>query len=443
MCSLSRLLVALAGAPSLVALLASDAAAQAPPTSRHKVTVYSEGSRASESTDLLKSALPETADVASSDDFKKALAKQGQKLPLGLTITLDSKRKPMVTKIGKALAELGAEAGLIGFVRPKRAGGQEVLVLVIEPNKEEPSIEKAVTLGQGSTKADIDAVLKDLVDAWKPAPTTEPVKPEGGGDKPEEKKEDTSVDEGEWVRPKNVYGHEIFGINASFDIGGRFFSYNDAITSNLRDYDVFGQPGVSARVEVFPLAPLGIVVLRDIGLTGEFRMAPGLSSQTKDGRTVDTQWLRFGGGLRYRVPLGDKEKPFVLAARGGFVRDGFTLTSDDATLQQEVPSVEYNLIKGGLDGRFPIGPIAITAFGDYLGAIAAGEVYDRFTEPSIGGIDVGLGLTVPIVYGLELRLQGEYVRWFYAFAPVVGDAYVAGGALDQNIHIELGPQYVF
>src|SRR5690606_5433834 len=149
-----------------------------------------------------------------------------------------------------------------------------------------------------------------------------------------------------------------------------------------------------------------------------------------------------GGGLRYRLPLGPKEKPFVLGLRGSFIQDGFVLEAE-GDLGRETPSVKYNFLRVGLDGRFPIGPVAITAFGGYLGSLDSGDVHERFRDSSVGGIDVGGGLTVPIVHGLEARLQAEYVRWFYSFGPIPGDAFVAGGALDEYIHLEIGPQYVF
>ncbi len=416
--------------------------------------VYTEGARSAAVSDQLKGGLPSSGEVVDNAEFRKALTAQGQKLPLGLTITLKSKRGAIITKIGKALEAMNADAAVIGFIRPKRPFGNEVVILVVEKGKSEPTVDSVVALDKDATRADMQAAIEPVTSSWGSASSGGGGggadggggSGAGGDDKqPDEKKPDEKPpegEEGEWVRPKNVYGHEIFGINASFDIGGRFFGYNDPITTNLRDYSVFGAPGFSARAEVYPLAPLGILILKDLGLVGEFRMQPGLSSETSDGTPVDTTWMRFGGGLRFRLPVGDKEKPFVFGLKGSFIQDGFTL---DATgdLALEAPSVKYNFMRVGLDARFPIGPVAITAFGGYLGALDAGDVKDRFTDPSIGGIDVGGGLTVPIALGFEARLQAEYVRWFYAFAPVVGDLFVAGGALDEYIHLEIGPQYVF
>lgn len=427
----------------LTALVASPRIVQAQ-EAKHRVVFYTEGGRGAEVTKLFDDVLPDTLEVVSTDEFKKALGKEGQKTPFGITITLESKRQQMLGRIGRAAAAMNVEVVLLGVVQKKRTGGQEVVILAVERDKDVASIDAKVTLGGKDTKDEVTAALKDLAEAWAPAEGT-PTDGGGGGAEPKDgdpKKptEDKPAD-GEYVRPQNVYGHEIFQINASLDIGGRFFNYYDGITPNLRDYDVMGPPGVAARVEVFPAATTGVPFVKDLGITGEFRMN-FLSSETPDGQEVSTRWMRFGGGLRYRLPLGPEEKPFVLGLRGSFIQDGFRLEGDEA-LATELPSVTYNFVRVGLDGRFPIGPVAITAFGGYLGAISSGDVYDRFRDSAIGGIDVGGGLTVPIALGFEARLQVEYIRWFYAFHPVVGDEFVAGGALDEYLHIEIGPQYVF
>lgn len=431
-------LTLLAGVSPATSVFAQGAGA-ATPASKHPLTIYIEGSKSKDAEELVKSTLPDTAALDSNDAFKKAAQKRGQRFPLGIPLTLESKRQGMLEKLGGAAADASLELVVLGLVRPSKPSGQELVLLVLEAGKDSPSIDAVIKLGQSSSKADVEAAMKDLYESWRPPPVVET--PDGPTDAPDKPKEEPE-EKDDWERPKNVFGHEIFQVSVAFDVGGRFFDYNDGLSPNLRDYSVFGAPGLAATVSVYPLAPTGIVVLRDIGLYGDFRVALGLSSATASGEEVGTTWLRGGGGLRYRLPLGPKDAPYVIGFRGGFHRDGFAIEETGAIVG-EAPTVEYLFLRGGLDARLPLGPVAITAFGSYLGAISAGEVYDRFREPSVGGIDVGGGLTVPIVYGLEARLQAEYIRWFYAFGPVPGDDYVAGGALDQQVHIEIGPQYVF
>ena len=54
-----------------------------------------------------------------------------------------------------------------------------------------------------------------------------------------------------------------------------------------------------------------------------------------------------------------------------------------------------------------------------------------------------LGLGIKLTDGLEARLVAEYARFFYSFTPQVGDAYVAGGALDQIYGMRLGAAYAY
>src|SRR5690349_17769135 len=83
--------------------LTSQAHAQASSkdgAAKHPVVVYTEGQRSNAVKEQVLGTLPSTADVKTSEEFRKALAKQGQKIPFGLVITLPEKRKPIVKRIG-------------------------------------------------------------------------------------------------------------------------------------------------------------------------------------------------------------------------------------------------------------------------------------------------------------------------------------------------------
>ena len=62
---------------------------------RHKVVFYTEGGRGAEVTGFFKEALPPNIDVVPSAQFTGALLKRGQRTPLGLTVTLPTKRSAM------------------------------------------------------------------------------------------------------------------------------------------------------------------------------------------------------------------------------------------------------------------------------------------------------------------------------------------------------------
>ena len=66
---------------------------------------------------------------------------------------------------------------------------------------------------------------------------------------------------------------------------------------------------------------------------------------------------------------------------------------------------------------------------------------DRQRDAATHGFELSLGAAWPLGGGLDLRVRATYERYVYAFAPVPGDAYVAGGALDQIFHGGLAVGY--
>ena len=79
----------------------------------------------------------------------------------------------------------------------------------------------------------------------------------------------------------------------------------------------------------------------------------------------------------------------------------------------------------------------------YDGPLDAGAVHDRFRGATVGGVDATLGLALPFARAFEGRLGATYTRYFYTFHPTPGDAFVAGGALDEFFGITLGGAYVY
>ena len=233
----------------------------------------------------------------------------------------------------------------------------------------------------------------------------------------------------------------VLVVGLSFQMSGRFFAYSDGLTRNLRPYDVFGAPMGMAHLEIYPAAFGDVPVAKDIGLTASYTMAFGLDSATSAGEPIDTQFMRLNAGLRGRIRFGDVPSP-TLGINAGFTLLNFSYTAP-ADLADEVPGVSYKLLRFGPDMRIPAGPVAIELGGDFLLPLSGGEVYDRFSDASVLGIEARLGLGIPLAAGIELRLAGEYTRFFSSFTPVVGDTHVAGGALDQLVWIRLGAAYVY
>jgi hypothetical protein len=187
--------------------------------------------------------------------------------------------------------------------------------------------------------------------------------------------------------------------------------------------------------EVYTFARLSIPVLSNLGFDGGFQRVVAVSSQTSTGTSVSTTWWRAEGDLRARVLLGDGGR-HMIGLRAGVVKEHFGFGSD-ATLTPWLPDVDYLFVRVGAVGRAALGPIALLLDAAYLPAIQSGSLGDRFRETSTGAVELGGGLAVPFARLFELRATAEYTRVFYAFHPVPGDAYVAGGALDSFVRAQL------
>ena len=96
----------------------------------------------------------------------------------------------------------------------------------------------------------------------------------------------------------------------------------------------------------------------------------------------------------------------------------------------------------GLDARLLVASRFSLALGAaYLAPTSHGEIYDRFRNAHLHGLDADFAAILGIVPGLEARLSARYTRYFASFKPFLGDALVAGGALDEQFQFGLGVRY--
>lgn len=220
-----------------------------------------------------------------------------------------------------------------------------------------------------------------------------------------------------------------------FEMGARDFSYSDPITSNLRPYDIVGAPTIAASLEAFPLALTYVPIIRQLGITGLYARALGLTSSTEGGEAVSTTWDRLRVGLHQRMPL---RPDLAVGVRGAFALSRFHFEDAPPTLEPELPDVTYKGYRFGIDGRLWLDPWVVTADVGYHLVSSGGAAADRHRDPKIHGFDAGFCVSRRLYEGLDGRFEASYERYAYAFEPVPGDAYVAGGALDQMLHVGLG-----
>ncbi len=421
-------------------LFASSSATAEEPAKRKVLAVHVEGNSASEAREDILSVLPDRIEVADAADFSAALKKVGLGKPMGSAMTQAKPRSSILPRLRKAAQSVAVDGVIVGIVQ-RFAGKWRVYVVWFTPEGDELLIDEAVSRegSEADRKSALQSALSSAVEQFSPKPKASPK-----NDKPRDKPgDDQPKEEDDQDKPKRVRheaGSSLFSVEVGVEVAGRKFDFSDGLSSNLRSYEVFGAPVVFAAAEVYPAAFTTVPVLRDLGLTVAYARAVGLQSATADGTPVGTLYQRFSAGLRVRIPFSRPKGP-VLSLSGQYYWQTFHV-DEPAELVGQVPNVDYQAIRFGVDARFPLGRAAILAGFDWIEPLSAGPVYDRFTGVGVHGLGAKLGLVVGIASGFELRFAAEYNRFFSDFDPVLGDAYVAGGALDQYLGLRLSAAYV-
>ncbi|MBK8257801.1 MAG: hypothetical protein IPK82_34675 [Polyangiaceae bacterium] len=414
------------------------------------VAVFVEGADADAVAAEIQSVLPPELGSVDAKTFGDALRKAGQSAPMGNTLAVKGTlRDKIFARVQKALETTAADAAVLGRVRMGKLGKEVWIVWLSSSGSVE--VDQAVSLKGDDHRADFGEALQTPANALVPPPSssgsnTDPTlggsgSSSGGGPDDssspgDEPKKDASS------RTPHVAGSSLFSITAAFEVGGRNAAFTDAVSPNIRPYQVYGAPMVHVAGEVFPAATTGIPVLKNIGLAARFSMALGLSSNTTDkAASTGNTWYRFRGGLKWRFVPGSDSGP-VLALTGDFGIDSFSF-DDAGDLADSVPTVNYQYLRAGGEVYFPIGPVGIGFNGGYRGLLSVGETGDRFRDTSAMAFDAGALFVVGLPKGFDIRLAGEYTRVFYAFDPVLGDAYVAGGMTDEMFGARLGVGYVY
>ncbi len=372
--------------------------------------------------------------------LRKALAAAGVRGAAGLGS--GAARAALGAKARAAAAGAGAGAVLfVGAAAPRR-GTRAVTLLLVAPGEGEPLLDTTIEV---PTSDDGAAVLAAVTPALarlapKPADAPPPPTPAAPLDAPPAPGPVSSAPpETSGPRPLGGADRAIFVLSAGGGTGARVFRYNDGLSPQLRTYDLAASPDLAVAAELYPFARLDVPVLRGLGVTGAFDHALGVTSQTSTGTTVSTSWLRVEGDVRLRLVFGGDPADgarFILGLHGGVVKETFGFTGDPQ-LVAWLPDVDYLFGRAGADGRVRAGPIALMAGASYLPAISGGALADRFRQASFAAVELDAGLAVPLARVFELRATGDYTRVFYAFHPVPGDVYVAGGALDHLVRARL------
>ncbi len=341
----------------------------------------------------------------------------------------------------------GVDAYVVLRVRDGRRA-REVVVEVFDVNQPGPYGERMVKLGarplptDGASLAEMTQVLllsRPAVAVASPpappphvAPVAPPAPEAPPRPLPSPPAAETPPPDTEAHRPGDP-AYALASVSAAVDIGTRSFTYHDGVSSNLRPYAGAVAPALDVRAEVYPFADTSSSFAQGIGIEAAYRAAIDLSSRPTSGATVDTAWTRYDVLLRYRIRLGHDTPP-LLGLSVGYSREEFVF----AVPVPSYPSAAYPSLRGGLDLRIPIGRSRILLAGDYDAVLSAEYVGQNFRSPAAAGVDVSVSYAFRVADVVELYAAGEMTRYFYSFSPKPGDAWVAGGAVDQMFHGQLG-----
>lgn len=235
-------------------------------------------------------------------------------------------------------------------------------------------------------------------------------------------------------------GRIVVAVWAGGGVANRRFSYRDAIGYNLAPYRLPAAPMAVFGIEAYPAASSGIPVLSDLGIRAHVSRGFAFDSSTPQGTKLETDWTRFGGELRQRLLLPGRHAA-ELAVLVGADASYFGMTAS-APVPALLPAARTVSLRFGLDARLRVAwRLSVLGGGAYLLTTSRGEIYEHFRRPRVGGVDADLGFAIDLGSGLDARLAGRYTRYFASFKPRLGDAYVAGGALDEQLQAGLGVRY--
>jgi hypothetical protein len=375
---------------------------------------------------------------------------------LAAASTEGAKDAKLVSRTWLAVRRAHADAAVLVHVRRSKQGVSAHLWLIEAKSDGASTLDQEIALSARASTADVtDAIwtrlAPNLPSPGAPAPEATapsqdlPATPTGvemtqptTAVAPSPERASPPASEPERAAVPRAREDALFVVRALVEVGTRHFSYVDRVTTSLRSYDLLAAPLVGVHGELCPFSRTSVPVLKDFSVSGDYRLAFGLSSTDSAGDSVSTSWSSFDIGARERVHLNES---LALGLHGGYGQNAYTFgaVSEDTAL----PGVQYRFIAGGLDARLTLPRLSLYLSGSYLGVLSAAPTGTYFPRATVGGVEGTIGAAYSLAYGFELSLEIAYTRFFYSMNPEPGDAYVAGGALDQMGRGALGLGYVF
>jgi hypothetical protein len=427
-------------------LAAAALAAPARADEARRVVFVTDGREGDALARALASRLPVSYVVGDSHGFRAAFSKGGS---LGLASALKSHDADSQLVAKAVAAARSARVDLAVLLAVRRTKRERIAhVWVVNPRSDNPLVDEDVAVALSSdTAATAASTWSTIASAFPaeaeqtnpppesaapanvpaPAASIDASAPSGAHDE----NRDASPRAGSDAAPP------LFHLGAAVQGGSRHFSYVDRLTPTLRPYDVWLVPMAAVEGELDPFARSDSLWLERLGLAADYARAFGVSSADSAGTHVSASWQTFHIDVRERVPVGATVLVGVHAGYGGndFSFDGEV----DAT--SHLPSVAYRFVRVGADGQMRLGGFGLVLDASYLSVQSTGAMGELFPRESVGGVEAHVGATRSVTRSLDVIVDLAYTRFFYDYRPEPGDAFVAGGALDQMAYASAGMAY--
>jgi len=224
--------------------------------------------------------------------------------------------------------------------------------------------------------------------------------------------------------------------------------HQDYSPTSMRPYSLPLAAATALHVVWYPISAISSGPMQHLGVEVGIEQAFGLRSAAGSdgsalaGKTFGNAVHEYEGGLRYRIPFGAGNQ-FWLSGTGGEHAFVFTSPSDcsDCRAMLHIPDTVYRYARPGIGLRLQLpGDFSVMLGAGYRYIFNAGGTHldGYFPHRTVGGVDADLALGYRVTPNVEVRGSGQLRRYFYDMHSKAGDAFLAGGAIDQYWTVALG-----
>jgi hypothetical protein len=241
--------------------------------------------------------------------------------------------------------------------------------------------------------------------------------------------------------PRGALGTARTGV----EIGWRRFRYDAPRTANLLPYTAAGSIHFTIDAELHPWRRFVTSRLLDrVAITAGAGYSPPIEARDTRGVVIDAYWRSQHAGARLR---GIRTRRLAVDVDAGWVHTLYTFRDDAMRLVDQVPDVDYHMLRLGarvVARRGPDDPYEAWLGADNRVVLSAGALERRFRGADVDGVAARAGAAAWLFdRHLEARVEAALTRLGWRFASERGDAYDADGGSDLlvGVTITVGGRY--